>query len=96
MTTEAVTHDKGETEGKLHYRLNQLKLKGVLLPTLADWSNEVKLVGDAGAHYDLMKDVSTKDAADIVVFVQELLRYLYELPAELSRRKTLNAGKIDG
>ena len=86
-TLEALTVDKGETKGLLAERLNNLASKGVLLPTLADWSKEVRLVGNVGAHCDPISSVSMKDAEDLISFVRELLRYLYELPADLSRRR---------
>lgn len=86
-TLEAITADKGETKGDLADRLKNLATKGVLLPTLADWAREVRLVGNVGAHFDPIKTVSKKDAEQLVTFVRELLKYLYELPAELARRK---------
>jgi hypothetical protein len=86
-TLEAITVDKGETRGDLADRLKNLAAKGVLLPTLADWAKQVRLLGNVGAHFDPIKDISKKDAEQLVTFVRELLKYLYELPAELSRRR---------
>jgi hypothetical protein len=86
-TLEAITVDKGETTGVLADRLKKLASNGTLLPTLADWAKEVRLVGNAGAHFDPINSVSKKDAEDLIAFVRELLRYLYELPADLARRK---------
>lgn len=88
-TLEAITVDKGETKGPLANRLNNLATKKVLLPTLADWAKDVRLVGNDGAHFDPISSVSTKDAEALISFVGELLRYLYELPADLSRRRRL-------
>ena len=85
-TLEAITVDKGETAGNLADRLKNLAGKGILLPTLADWAREVRLVGNVGAHFDPIESVSTEDADQLVTFVRELLKYLYELPAELARR----------
>ena len=45
-TIEAITVDKGETKGPLADRLNNLASKGVLPPTLAELSKEVRLVGE--------------------------------------------------
>ncbi len=86
-TLEAITVDKGETKGVLADRLRSLATKGVLLPTLADWAKEVRLIGNAGAHFDPMDTVSKEDAEQLLAFVRELLRFLYELPAELARRR---------
>jgi hypothetical protein len=86
-TLEAITAKEGETSGVLAERLKNLATKGVLQPTLAAWAKEVRLVGNAGAHFDPINTVSSQDAKELVSFVRELLRYLYELPAELARRK---------
>jgi len=86
-TLEAITVDKGETTGVLAERLKKLAASGVLQPTLADWAKEVRLVGNTGAHFDPMDSVSKEDAEQLNAFVRELMRYLYELPAELARRR---------
>ncbi|MCL4215393.1 MAG: DUF4145 domain-containing protein [Candidatus Hydrogenedentes bacterium] len=86
-TLEAIAVDKGETAGTLADRLANLASKGILLPTLADWSKQVRLVGNVGAHFDPIDSVSKKDAEVLVSFVRQLLRYLYELPAELARQQ---------
>lgn len=86
-TLEAVTVDKGETSGNLAARLKSLASRGVLHPSLAAWAAEIRLVGNIGAHYDLMNPVSREDAQQLLSFTRELLRYLYELPADLARRR---------
>lgn len=86
-TLEAIAGDKGENSGVLADRLNALAKKGVLQPDLAEWAKEVRLVGNSGAHFDLMQAVSEDDARQLLAFIRELLRYLYELPAELARRR---------
>jgi hypothetical protein len=45
-----------------------------------------------GAHFDPIETVSKEDAQQLLSFVRELLRFLYELPAELARRRAPNAG----
>lgn len=84
---EAITVEKGQTSGALADRLKRLAANGILQPTLADWAKEVRLVGNVGAHFDPMDTVSKRDAEQLIGFVRELLRYLYELPAELARRR---------
>jgi hypothetical protein len=87
-TLEAITVDKGETSSNLASRLQSLAVKGVLHPTLADWAREVRLIGNSGAHFDVINQVALDDAQQLASFVSELLRYLYELPADLTRRRT--------
>jgi len=84
---EAIAVDKGECRGSLSERLKRLADSGVLLPDLADWANEVRLVGNAGAHFDPINAVGPTDVRQLLAFLRELMRYLYELPAELSRRR---------
>jgi hypothetical protein len=87
-TLEAVTVNKGETTGSLAQRLNNLSSSGHLHPSLAEWIKEVRLVGNAGAHYDPIDDVSPSDAQQLINFLRELLNYLYVLPWELQARRS--------
>jgi hypothetical protein len=85
---EAVALEKGEPKGSLKERLDELGRRNVLHPTLVDWSHELRLVGNAGAHFDPIEQVSQEDAAQLVAFLRELLKHLYELPAALQKRRT--------
>ena len=87
-TLEAITVDKGETKGTLAERLNSLTQRGILHPTLIEWAKEVRLFGNIGAHFDPIETISVDDAKQLLTFVKELLKYVYELPAELERVRT--------
>lgn len=87
-TLEAVAADKGEPKGTLAQRLDALTSKGILHPHLSDWAKEVRLIGNIGAHFDPIREVSVEDARQLFSFARELLRYLYELLAELARRRS--------
>lgn len=91
-TLEAVTADKGETDGVLANRLKVLATKGILQPELAEWAREIRVIGNTGAHYDVLNKASMEDARDLMNFLRELLRYLYEMPAELQRRRERRSG----
>lgn len=86
-TLEAVADQHSAAGPNLAARLEWLASHGKLHSTLADWAKEVRLVGNRGAHFDPIQDVSLEDARDLVAFVRELLKYLYELPADLARRR---------
>jgi hypothetical protein len=86
-TLEAIVTDKGETTGTLHQRLNNLSSKGLLHETLAEWAKEVRLIGNAGAHFDPINEVSAEDARQLVNFIRELSKFLYVLPYELRERR---------
>jgi len=87
-TLEAITVDKGETAGTLADRLLNLTKRGILLSTLSDWVKEVRLIGNVGAHFDPIQTVTVDDAKQLLSFVRELLKYLYDLPAELKRKRS--------
>jgi hypothetical protein len=87
-TLEAVADEQGATGSTLVARLQSLTSTGKLHPSLAEWVREVRLVGNRGAHFDPIEDVSPEDAKQLIGFVRELLRHVYELPAELNRRRS--------
>lgn len=86
-TLEAITVDKGESKGTLQQRLQALTDRNLLLPTLADWAKEVRLIGNAGAHFDPIEDVSQEDARHLANFIRELVHYMYVMPHELNKRR---------
>jgi hypothetical protein len=86
---EGIVVDQGETKGLLVARLKNLADRGKLLSTLADWSKEVRLIGNDAVH-DLTADVSMEDARQLVDFIRELTKYLYVLPDELKKRLAKN------
>jgi hypothetical protein len=86
-TLEAIAADKGETSGTLAHQLSNLSTKGLLHATLAEWAKEVRLIGNAGAHYDPLTKVSIDDARQLVDFIRELAKFLYVLPYELNQRR---------
>jgi hypothetical protein len=86
-TLEAIAVDKGETNGTLASRMNELSKNGHLHPSLVEWIKEVRLVGNSGAHYDPIDLVRSEDACQLLDFIKELLNYLYVLPWELNERR---------
>lgn len=84
---EAITHDKGETSGNLASRIKNLANNGILDKTLYEWATEIRLIGNSGAHFDIMDHVEKTDAHQILIFIDELLKYLYIMPAELAKRR---------
>lgn len=87
-TLEAIAVDQGESTGALAQRLTNMATRNLLQPTLAEWAKEVRLVGNAGAHFDPMNTVSKDDASQLIEFVRELAKFIYVLPFELSARRS--------
>jgi hypothetical protein len=86
-TLEAITVEKGEVNGRLAERIENLKAKGILDKNLADWSTEIRLIGNTGAHFDPISDVAKEDAKQIILFIEELIKYVYIMPAEIAKRR---------
>ena len=86
-TLEAITVDKGGSQGILAKRINNLVSNGVLDKNLGDWATEIRLIGNTGAHFDPINDVKQEDANQIILFIEELIKYVYIMPAEISRRR---------
>ena len=86
-TLEAITNEKGETSGNLYKRIKSLLEKGILDKNLGDWANEIRLIGNNGAHFDPINDVEKEDANQIILFIEELIKYLYIMPAEIAKRR---------
>lgn len=86
-TLEAIAVDKGEATGTLAQRLGNMSDKGLLHPTLAEWTKEVRLIGNAGAHFDPINNVSLDDARQLIEFIRELAKFIYVLPFELNERR---------
>jgi len=86
-TLEAITVEKGEDSGTLAKRIENLKIKGILDKNLADWATEIRLIGNAGAHFDPINEVAKEDANQIIMFIDELIKYVYIMPAEIAKRR---------
>lgn len=54
-------------------------------PTLAEWADEVRGLGNVGGHFDPLEEVSLEQAADLSHLVRQILRYKYEEPARRQR-----------
>lgn len=84
---EAIASEKGEAKGNLFQKINNLRNNGVLDKNLGEWATEIRLIGNSGAHYDPINDVSKDDANQIILFIEELVKYLYVMPAEIQKRR---------
>lgn len=75
---EAICIDKGETKGNLINKLNNLKSNGILENTFFNWSNQLREIGNIGAHsHD--EEINKQDAKDTLEFFEALILYLYHL-----------------
>jgi transcriptional regulator with XRE-family HTH domain len=74
----------------LHDRIEELGRAQALHPTLIEWAQQIRLfsqpVAQGGA--DGLDGVTPEDAAVAVAFLDELLRFTYEVPDRLDRLKS--------
>lgn len=84
---EAICKDKGETKGNLADKLKNLREKHILEDTFYNWANELRLIGNDGAHsHD--KTIDKQDAQDSVNFLDALITYNYHLVDQYVKLKT--------
>jgi hypothetical protein len=81
---QGVAVEQGAKDGKLYSQLKELETRATLHPTMVEWAEHIRLLGNVAAHpgTDGLDTVSEEEARDVVRFLDELLRWLYELPAE--------------
>jgi hypothetical protein len=91
-----IVTDLGSAEAQkkpnLAKQLQQMATDGVLHPALAQWADEIRLLGNAGAHPDPLAPVTTSAAQDLAELLAELLNFLYVTPARVGRARSARTG----
>lgn len=84
-----------EAEGRnLKQEIEHLAGQGVLPPTMKDWSDNVRELGNDSAHPKPEQIVTaSQDAKDVVRFLDFLLEYLYDLPYQIKQYRDRAEGK---
>ena len=82
--------EKGAVGSNLSSKIENLKGKGDLTAVLAQAAHEIRFLGNYGAHPqdDGLDEVKAEEAEKLFEFVVTLFKYLYELPAQLDKRKS--------
>jgi hypothetical protein len=93
---EIVTN-KGSAAAKgsrgLTAQLRQMADDGDLYPSLVDWADEIRSLGDVGAHPNELGDVDHDDAVNLSHLTRRMIDVLYEVPARVNRsRQSRTAG----
>lgn len=100
-TLEGVCLDQGMASAggrpkPLFKMLEQMKNEGKIDGQLFEWSQELRVLGNQGAHFT-GTSVSREDAADGLALAEALLDYLYVFAAQFTAFKARRAkGKEDG
>ena len=90
--------DQGATGRTLKNEIDDISGKGILPPTMKDWATELRLLGNEAAHPEVdQTDANPQDVRDAIQFLDLLLYYLYDLPAQIKqyreRRSAEGAGE---
>lgn len=90
-TLEAIVRNKGsaaaQAAGTLAKGLKQMATDGALSGDVATWAEEIRVVGNAGAHFDAGAPVDPDEAEELSRLTKALLEYLYEHPARIRRTR---------
>lgn len=77
--------DQGATGRTLQAEIDDLANKGVLPSLMRDWAHEVRALGNDSAHpTPSQAPTDSKDARDIVQFLDFFLEYSYSLPKRIN------------
>ncbi len=86
-----IVSDRGSAAAQakktLFDQLKQMATDGDLDRTLADWADQVRLLGNAGAHPNEMEPVTVEEAEDLSRLILALVDYLYVMPARVQRAR---------
>lgn len=89
-TLEGVCQDQGATKKNLAAALAELDSAGKIDSRLIEWANELRIIGNMGAHHS-SEEIRKSDVGDAISFTEALLDYLYVLTAEFEAFKTRRA-----
>jgi len=67
--------------------------QGILSELVRDQAHEVRFLGNDMAHGDFVEPVSTEEADEILELMAEVLHAVFEMPAQLLRRKEARIAK---
>jgi hypothetical protein len=87
-TLEALCNDRAAVKGRLEKRLKDLSVRGEIPPKLAEMSDVLRVLGNAGAH-DFEKKLSQRDANVIDRFFRSIIEYVYVAPHSLNSYRSL-------
>jgi Domain of unknown function (DUF4145) len=95
-TLEGVCADHDVKGSSLYDTLGKMKSQGLIDGRLFDWAQELRVLGNEGAHYT-GKSVSEQDAADALSLAEALMDYLYVLSAKFDEfRERRRAERFGG
>ncbi len=92
---EAICIDRGETGKNLNEDLKNLSQAGVFPPVVTEIAQELKNIGNTGAHVKL-QTVKDDQVQVIDDFFHLVVKYVYDAPASLETYRRLLIPEIPG
>ena len=93
---QLVARLQNATGRNLKEQIDDLAKRGVLLPSMQEWSHEVRELGNDSAHPTPgATGPTSKDAQDIVRFLTMLLTMIYNLPHEIAQYRARKSSEAD-
>lgn len=87
----AVVEATGKQQGhKMHgikTKIDAMAAAGTLRPLVVEQAQEIQQFGNDMAHGDFLTPTTKEEAAEIIALMDEILREVYQAPAELDRVK---------
>ena len=93
---EATAKAKEITNGALYQKIEDMHVHGLVSELVRDQAHEVRYLGNDMAHGDFVEPVSTEEADEILELMAEVLHAVFEMPAQLLRRKEARLAKKSG
>ena len=86
---QSAAHEKGAPERTLVDQIDWLEERRLITPQMKDVAHTIRLTGNLGAHPDKdgLRDVGEPEARAVIEFLDDFLKYVYEIPARLERLK---------
>lgn len=82
---QVALREQGAKGANLKQEIEDLSNKGLLPPLMKEWSNTLRELGNDSAHpIPEQTATSSRDAQDVVRYLDFLLEYLYELPKQIT------------
>jgi hypothetical protein len=78
--------DRGAPDKRLVEQIDWLEEQRLITPQMKDVAHRIRLGGNAGAHPDAdgLKDVTEIDAQRLLEFLDDFVKYVYEIPGRLA------------
>jgi hypothetical protein len=81
---QVTLREQGAKGRTLKDEIEDLAVKNMLPPAMKEWSTELRLLGNESAHPELdQTDADPQDIRDAIQFLDLLLNYIYDLPAQI-------------